>query len=87
VSFTSRSSSYVNLGTKVHVPYTQGSWDGVLGQDYVTIATMPNSTTMVNIACINKADNFFINNSNWQGIMGLAYIKIARVSVIFYYLF
>ncbi|XP_052804935.1 beta-secretase 1-like isoform X1 [Mya arenaria] len=73
-----KSSTYVEVGTAVNVPYTVGSWSGTLGRDNVTIATMPGSMVEANIACINEAENFYINGSNWQGILGLAYTDIAR---------
>lgn len=75
---TSQSSSYRHLGTRVEVPYTEGSWKGSLGQDYVSFPSMPGLKAMANIACITQSQGFFINGSNWQGIMGLAYAKLAR---------
>ena len=75
-----RSTTFKEMGKEVNVPYTQGSWNGILGQDYVTISSLPNSTVFATIACIDESDDFFINNSRWQGIMGLAFAGIARVS-------
>lgn len=72
------SSTYRNLGRNVHVPYTEGSWDGELGNDVVSIPSLQNVTVHANIACITKSDGFFINGSNWQGILGLGYAGIAR---------
>jgi beta-site APP-cleaving enzyme 1 (memapsin 2) len=68
-----------NLGTTVNVPYTQGSWSGFLGSDIVRLVSMPNiSRVQANIAFIRESTNFFINGSNWQGILGLAYSELAR---------
>jgi len=64
----------------VYVPYTQGKWEGELGTDLVTIPHGPNVTVRANIAAITESDKFFINGSNWEGILGLAYAEIARVS-------
>lgn len=62
------------------MPYTQGKWEGELGTDLVAIPHGPNVTVRANIAAIIKSDKFFINGSNWEGILGLAYAEIARVS-------
>lgn len=63
------------------MPYTQGKWEGELGTDLVAIPRGPNVTVRANIAAIIKSDKFFINGSNWEGILGLAYAEIARVSL------
>ncbi|KAJ8316358.1 hypothetical protein KUTeg_006372 [Tegillarca granosa] len=73
-----KSSSYIEIGTEVYVPYTQGNWKGVLGTDLVTLTSLPNVQVRSNIAFITHSSNFFINGSNWQGILGLAYSQIAR---------
>uniref|UniRef100_A0A8C5DM73 Beta-secretase 1 n=1 Tax=Gouania willdenowi TaxID=441366 RepID=A0A8C5DM73_GOUWI len=74
----SLSSSYRDLGRNVYVPYTQGRWEGELGTDLVSITHGPNATLRANIAAITQSDRFFINGSNWEGILGLAYADIAR---------
>ena len=75
-----RSSTYHDLNRKVYVPYTQGEWRGELGEDFATIPmSHPNVSVMVNIASITYSEEFFINESNWQGILGLGYADIARV--------
>lgn len=73
------SSSYRDLGRSVYVPYTQGRWEGELGTDLVSVPHGPNATLRANIAAITQSDRFFINGSNWEGILGLAYADIARV--------
>ena len=77
-----RSSTYRDLGQSVHVPYTEGSWDGELGNDLVSIPSLPNVTVHANIACITKSKGFYINGSNWQGILGLGYAAISRVGTL-----
>ncbi|XP_061449248.1 beta-secretase 1 isoform X1 [Rhineura floridana] len=72
------SSSYRDLRKGVYVPYTQGKWEGELGTDLVAIPHGPNVTVRANIAAITESDKFFINGSNWEGILGLAYAEIAR---------
>uniref|UniRef100_A0ACB8EYN9 Beta-site APP-cleaving enzyme n=1 Tax=Sphaerodactylus townsendi TaxID=933632 RepID=A0ACB8EYN9_9SAUR len=72
------SSTFRDLRKGVYVPYTQGKWEGELGTDLVTIPHGPNVTVRANIAAITESDKFFINGSNWEGILGLAYAEIAR---------
>lgn len=74
----SLSSSYRDLDRSVYVPYTQGRWEGELGTDLVSVPHGPNATLRANIASITQSDRFFINGSNWEGILGLAYAEIAR---------
>ncbi|XP_041373321.1 beta-secretase 1-like [Gigantopelta aegis] len=77
--FTSeRSTTYEESGTTVYVPYTQGDWEGILGTDLVTIPAVVNVTVRSHIAFITKSSNFYINTSDWQGIMGLAFQAISR---------
>lgn len=76
-----RSNSYRDLGRSVYVPYTQGRWEGELGTDLVAVPHGPNASLRANIAAITQSDRFFINGSNWEGILGLAYAEIARVRV------
>ncbi|XP_071806812.1 beta-secretase 1-like isoform X1 [Asterias amurensis] len=73
------SSTYHDLNREVYVPYTQGEWRGELGEDLVSIpVSHPNVSVKVNVASITHSEEFFINESNWQGILGLAYAEIAR---------
>ncbi|XP_072140000.1 beta-secretase 1 isoform X3 [Mobula birostris] len=72
------SGTYRDLRKSVYVPYTQGKWEGELGTDIVSIPHGPNVSVRANIAAITESDKFFINGSNWEGILGLAYAEIAR---------
>lgn len=74
----SASRTLIDLGTQVSVPYTQGQWKGFLGQDVVQLSASDNSSISTNIAFITESENFFINGSHWEGILGLAYREIAR---------
>lgn len=78
-----RSQTFGRLGTEVIVPYTQGNWHGFLATDVVHLPFLPNVTNRVNIACITSSSKFFINGSNWQGILGMAYREIARVVTLY----
>ena len=73
------STTFHDDDTPIELPYTQGSWSGIIGHDAVTMSLMTNITVTANIACITSSDQFFINGSNWQGILGMAYAKLAKV--------
>ena len=70
------------MNRAVAVPYTQGNWEGELGSDLIRFIDAPNATVRVNIATIESSENFFINGSNWEGILGLGYAHLAKVSSI-----
>ncbi|XP_071095945.1 beta-secretase 1-like [Haliotis cracherodii] len=76
--YINESSTYEDSGTSVYVPYTQGDWTGKLATDLVNLPSLPNITVRSNIAFITRSSNFFINTSDWQGIIGFAYQEIAR---------
>ena len=82
--FCYSSQTFMNLSTYVHVTYTQGSWSGFLGTDAVKITSLPNLATFhPNFVVMTVASDFFVNGSNWQGILGLAYSEIAQASCCF----
>lgn len=62
------------------VRYTQGNWKGELGVDLVSVPGGPNGTVVINLATILTSEGFFLPDINWQGILGLAYPLLARVS-------
>lgn len=62
------------------VPYTQGNWEGELGSDLLRFVEGPNATVRVNVAAILSSDNFYINGSMWEGILGLGYTRLSKVS-------
>ncbi|XP_072166292.1 beta-secretase-like [Diadema setosum] len=72
------SSSYEDQHTEVKVPYTQGEWSGDLGRDVVQIPSVNETLVTANIAAITQSEEFFLNGSHWQGILGLAFADIAR---------
>ncbi|XP_019380043.1 PREDICTED: beta-secretase 2 [Gavialis gangeticus] len=77
---TERSSTYTSQGIDVTVKYTQGSWTGVLGKDFVTIPKGINGSYLINIATILESENFFLPGVKWHGILGLAYDVLAKPS-------
>jgi len=75
-----RSQTFENLSSYIHVSYTQGSWSGFLGMDFVRITSLANlSAFHANIAMITESSDFFVNGSMWHGILGLAFSDIAQV--------
>lgn len=74
------SSTYQSTGRPVAVRYTQGNWEGELGLDLVSVPEGPNGTAVINLAAILSSEGFFLPDINWQGILGLAYPLLARVS-------
>jgi len=73
-----KSNTFVDMNRAVAVPYTQGNWEGELGSDLIRFIDAPNATVRVNIATIQSSENFFINGSNWEGILGLGYAHLAK---------
>lgn len=74
-----RSLTYRNENREVSVLYTQGSWDGRLGSDLLRLIDGPNATVRVEVASILSSEQFFINGSMWEGILGLAYSRLSKV--------
>ena len=63
------------------MPYTSGEWRGELLRDNVTLVALPDVSVVANIAGIEETSNFFLNDSLWQGILGLGFPELARVSM------
>ncbi|XP_073255390.1 beta-secretase 1-like isoform X2 [Porites lutea] len=75
---TDKSTSYTDLDRPVAVPYTQGNWEGELGSDLLRFVEGPNATVRVNVASIMSSENFYINGSMWEGILGLGYPRLSK---------
>ncbi|XP_066934058.1 beta-secretase 1-like [Clytia hemisphaerica] len=73
-----QSKTFVPLNRPVAVPYTQGNWQGELGTDFIQFIDALNVTVNVNVALIKSSENFFINGSNWEGILGLGYTHLSK---------
>lgn len=74
------SSSFVDLGQEVVVGYTQGNWSGRLGKDMVLFPALQAVSTplLTDVGLITASHNFYVNNSQWQGIVGLAFPVLAE---------
>lgn len=75
-----RSKTFQTEKQKLIVNYTLGSWEGFLATELILIPSKPPVVVKANIACIESEENFFPNSSVWQGILGMAYAKIAKPS-------
>ncbi|KAG7270525.1 hypothetical protein CRUP_026417 [Coryphaenoides rupestris] len=56
-------------GQDLNMDCKEGRWEGQLGTDLVSVPHGPNATLRANIAAIIQSDRFFINGSNWEGIL------------------
>lgn len=75
---SSSSRTYMSHHKEVSVVYTQGFWDGELGSDVVYFPALYTQQVRCDIAAIKTSHNFYMNDSHWQGILGLAYPVIAQ---------
>ena len=67
------------------VSYTGGKWSGELATDIVSIVESNQSrvvSTEAYIALIQTSEDFFIRGAEWEGILGLAYPALAKVSFV-----
>ena len=59
--------------------YTAGSWTGRLAKDFISIGdSNPVESFLV---VIESAEDFYIKDADWVGIMGLAYSNLAKVQL------
>ncbi|KAB7498098.1 Beta-secretase [Armadillidium nasatum] len=50
-----------------------------MGQDFVHIPSLKYlQNVLADLSIITKTNGFYVNNSHWQGILGLAYSEIAK---------
>ena len=80
-----RSLTYRGEDKDVSVVYTQGCWEGRLGSDILRFVDGPNATARVEVASILTSQQFFINGSMWEGILGLAYARLSKVYTLHYF--
>jgi len=62
----SSSRTYMSHHKEVSVVYTQGFWDGELGNDVVYFPTLYTPQVRCDIAVIKTSHNFYMNDSHWQ---------------------
>lgn len=76
------SSSFINVGSAVAVQYAVGAWTGTRITDMVQLASSGLPRLSVDFAAITSSSSFFNAQSSYkfQGILGLAYIALARPS-------
>ena len=73
-----RSTSYNGAGSRVSVTYTEGYWEGDLAHDRLSISQF--TPLIVQLEAIDASQDFFVQGADWQGILGLAYASLAKVS-------
>uniref|UniRef100_H2YF12 Peptidase A1 domain-containing protein n=1 Tax=Ciona savignyi TaxID=51511 RepID=H2YF12_CIOSA len=76
-NFYNKSSSNTSVDTgvrSVKVDYTEGWWMGDVVSDVLSVPSAQLDTSVrVPVADITNSNKFFVNGSNWVGILGLAY--------------
>ncbi|CAD5116949.1 DgyrCDS5789 [Dimorphilus gyrociliatus] len=71
------SSTFTNIGRVVDVKYTQGEWLGILGADKINLPKVNDVNCTAYVSLIEESSQFFVEGSNWEGILGLAYAELA----------
>lgn len=64
----------------MRIEYSQGSFNGYLGTDVMWFATF--HVNDVSVAIIEESSNFFGSDPQWQGIMGLAFDSLMKVTMV-----
>jgi len=78
---SSQSSTFSTEGAEFDVSYVGGGWTGEMSQDLLQFCSATNNCTtasQVNLALITKSGGFFVNESLWQGILGLGFKAITQ---------
>ena len=74
-----RSNTFSDSNTRVTIEYSQGGFNGYIGSDVLKFKTF--DVTGVSVAIIEKSWNFFGSDPQWQGILGLAYDSLMKVTM------
>ena len=75
-----RSSTFTNSNTAVTIEDSQGGFNGYIGTDVLQFQTFKVSD--VSVAIIEKSWNFFGSDPQWQGILGLAFDSLMKVTMV-----
>ena len=75
-----RSSTFIDYHKTVEIEYSQGGFSGYLGSDRLHFISFYISD--VTIAVIEKSWNFFGTDPQWQGILGLAFDSLMKVTMV-----
>ena len=75
-----RSSTFIDYHKTVEIEYSQGGFSGYLGSDRLQFISFYISD--VTIAVIEKSWNFFGTDPQWQGILGLAFDSLMKVTMV-----
>ena len=75
-----RSSTFIDRNKKVTIEYSQGGFNGYIGSDRLWFG--PFSISDVSVAIIEESWNFFGTDPQWQGILGLAFDSLMKVTMV-----
>ena len=75
-----RSSTFVDSNKKVKIGNSQGGFTGYLGSDRLWFISF--NISDVSVAIIEKSWNFFGTDPQWQGILGLAFDSLMKVTIV-----
>lgn len=69
--------TFCPTNTLVKLRYVQGYWTGFLGLDVFNPCLERDCAVICNISCMSSMKDIFYDNSDYRGIIGLAYSSIA----------
>ena len=75
-----RSSTFTDSNRSVNIKYSQGGFSGRIGSDTLSFRTFVISN--VSVVIIEESQNFFDSNSEWQGVLGLAFDSLLKVIMV-----
>ena len=75
-----RSETFINSNKPIRIDYSQGGFTGYLGRDWLQFTSF--DVTDVSVAIIEESWNFFGTEPQWQGILGLAFDSLMKVTMI-----
>ena len=75
-----RSSTFIDYHKTVEIEYSQGGFSGYLGSDRLQFISFYISD--VPVVVVNESWNLFGNYSEWQGILGLAFDSLTKVTIV-----
>ena len=75
-----RSSTFIDNNTRIDAQYLQGRISGYLGSDRLQFISFCISDAPVFV--VNESWNLFGNYSEWQGILGLAFDSLTKVTIV-----
>ena len=75
-----RSSTFIDSDKRIIIGNSQGGFTGYLGSDRLWFISFYISN--VSVAIIEESWNFFGTDPQWQGMLGLAYDSLMKVTIV-----